>query len=1037
MMSSLDHSTSNNEDAFSSNISNYVSTIPNYFPTSWGKTYSKASNNSTGKIPPEFLPFYNMKDIQAFYAKELPIPSPYPITPPVILTPSLVLPPLLLFDPLYFFVPKELLPPKKQIHPPSSSSTTLSKLSRKQIYTYEPSSPLVHTPTLPLLYEPGKEALAATMANTDNPNRNLESRETHVAKRGNYKEFISCQPFYFNGTEGAAGPIRWFERTELVFSRSKCAEEDRVKFATDAAFADKENECEVHVSPSSSYKTKKHDEKVKREAKGKSHVELSIGVRDLSDEFKEFSVNSTIKVNAASVPVIAVGPNSTDSTNSFSAAGPSNTAVSPSFEIGGKYSFMDPSQYPDDPNMPTLEDIIYSDDEEDVGAEADFSNFETSITVSPIPTTRVHKDHPVTHVIGDLSSAPQTRSMARMVKEQEERKRVHKALKDPIWIEAMQEELLQFKMQKVLGHTQEEGIDYKEVFAPVARIEAIRVYKVVKALYGLHQAPRAWYETLANYLLENGFQRGKIDQTLFIKKQKGDILLVQVYVDDIIFGSTNKELCKAFEKLMKDKFQMSLMGELTFFLGLQVKKKDNGIFISQDKYVAKILRKFSLVDGKSASTPIDTEQPLLKDPDGEDVDTVVTTSSTEAEYVAATSCCAQVLWAYVSIKKTNDVARLQALIDRKKVIITEAQTAQPSSLPPLPPQPSQTTKISMTLFNTLLETCATLTKQVANLEQEKIAQAIEISKLKQRVRRRMHPNRGKIVELDADKDVTLEKVDVKVAMDDTDEAELAEVEEVIELFTAAKLMTEVVTTAATTITAAQVPKASVTRRRRGVIIQDPEETATASVIVHSKAKSKDKGKEDELNANINWNDVMEQVKRKEKQDNTVMRYQALKRKPVTEAQARKNMMIYLKNMAGFKMDFFKGMTYNEIRSIFEKHCNLNQAFLERVEEEVIGQKEDGNKRKGENLNQDAAKKQRIDEEVEELKTHLQIVANDDDDVYTKANPLALKVPVFVYETHHEHNKPYYKIIRADGTHQLFLSFIIFLKNFDREDLEIL
>ncbi|GKA08896.1 putative ribonuclease H-like domain-containing protein [Tanacetum coccineum] len=96
-----------------------------------------------------------------------------------------------------------------------------------------------------------------------------------------------------------------------------------------------------------------------------------------------------------------------------------------------------------------------------------------------------------------------------------------------------------------------------------------KVYKVVKALYRLHQAPRAWYETLANYLLGNGFKRGKIDQTLFIKKQKGDILLVQVYVDDIIFGSTNKELCTAFEKLKKDKFQMSSIGELTFFLGLK------------------------------------------------------------------------------------------------------------------------------------------------------------------------------------------------------------------------------------------------------------------------------------------------------------------------------------------------------------------------------------------------------------------------------------------------------------------------------------
>ncbi|GKE23886.1 putative ribonuclease H-like domain-containing protein, partial [Tanacetum coccineum] len=223
------------------------------------------------------------------------------------------------------------------------------------------------------------------------------------------------------------------------------------------------------------------------------------------------------------------------------------------------------------------------------------------------------------------------------------------------------------------GHRQEEGIDYEEVFAHVARIKAIRlflayasfmgflvyqihmkssflygtieeevyvtqppgfkdpdhpdkVYKVVKALYGLHQAPRAWYETLANYLLGNGFKRGKIDQTLFIKKQKGDILLVQVYVDDIIFGSTNKELCTAFEKLMKDKFQMSSMGELTFFLGLQVQQKEDGIFISQDKYVAEILKKFNYTDVKSSSTIVGLEKPLVKDGDADDVDVHLYTS---------------------------------------------------------------------------------------------------------------------------------------------------------------------------------------------------------------------------------------------------------------------------------------------------------------------------------------------------------------------------------------------------------------------------
>ncbi|GKA49026.1 putative ribonuclease H-like domain-containing protein [Tanacetum coccineum] len=120
-----------------------------------------------------------------------------------------------------------------------------------------------------------------------------------------------------------------------------------------------------------------------------------------------------------------------------------------------------------------------------------------------------------------------------------------------------------------------------------------KVYKVVKALYGLHQAPRAWYDTLTNYLLCNGFQRGKIDQTLFIKRQKEHILLVQIYVDDIIFGSTKKELCDEFEKLMKD---------------------------NQDKYVHEILRKYNYTDVKSAYTPTDLEKPLVQDGDAADVD---------------------------------------------------------------------------------------------------------------------------------------------------------------------------------------------------------------------------------------------------------------------------------------------------------------------------------------------------------------------------------------------------------------------------------
>nr|GFA98591.1 putative ribonuclease H-like domain-containing protein [Tanacetum cinerariifolium] len=189
------------------------------------------------------------------------------------------------------------------------------------------------------------------------------------------------------------------------------------------------------------------------------------------------------------------------------------------------------------------------------------------------------------------------------------------------------------------GHTQEEGIDYDEVFAPVARIKAIRlflayasfmgftdpafpakVYKVEKAMYGLHQAPKAWYGTLSKYLLKNGFQRGTIDQTLFIERQREDFILVQVYVDDIIFGSSNPQLCREFEALIHEKFQMSAMGELNFFLGLQVLQKEDGIFLSQDKYIGDILKKFGLSDIRSSNTPMDKENPWGKDGTGKDVE---------------------------------------------------------------------------------------------------------------------------------------------------------------------------------------------------------------------------------------------------------------------------------------------------------------------------------------------------------------------------------------------------------------------------------
>ncbi|GJT61645.1 putative ribonuclease H-like domain-containing protein, partial [Tanacetum coccineum] len=328
-------------------------------------------------------------------------------------------------------------------------------------------------------------------------------------------------------------------------------------------------------------------------------------------------------------------------------------------------------------------------DDEDVGADADFNNMDNTIDVSPIPTHRIHKDHPKGQILGYPKSTVQTRGKIQKASSaqqalvsyiykqnktnhkdhqncllacflsQEEPKNISQALQDESWVEAMQEELLQFSLQKVwvlvdlpsgkkaIGIKQEEGIDYDEVFAPVASAflygtieEEVyvhqppgfvdpahpnKVYKVIKALYGLHQAPRAWYETLSTFLLENGFRRGTIDKTLFIKKNKSDIMLVQVYVYDIIFGSTTQSMCIEFEDCMHKRFQMSSMGELTFFLGLQVKQKPNEIFISQDKYVADILKKFNFCSIKPATTPIESNKPQVKDEDGVDVDVHVVT----------------------------------------------------------------------------------------------------------------------------------------------------------------------------------------------------------------------------------------------------------------------------------------------------------------------------------------------------------------------------------------------------------------------------
>ncbi|GKA70037.1 retrovirus-related pol polyprotein from transposon TNT 1-94 [Tanacetum coccineum] len=275
-----------------------------------------------------------------------------------------------------------------------------------------------------------------------------------------------------------------------------------------------------------------------------------------------------------------------------------NTASTNEVNTADRISSIEPQ---DDPDMPILEEngIVDHSYDEDAGAEADINNLYTTIQVSSIPTTRNHKDHPLHQVIGDLQATTTTRQMSKNVEEhgrtQEDRSSIKRSKMDIGY--AGRASTIQVARSLDFGYTQEEGIDYDEVFAPVARIEAIRLFLAYASfkdfvVYQMDVKSAFLYGKIA----EEVFQRGKNDKTLFIKRHKGDILLVQVYMDDIIFGSTKKELCSEFENLMHERFQMSSIGELTFFLGLQVKQNDDVIFISQDKYVAEILKKFNYTD---------------------------------------------------------------------------------------------------------------------------------------------------------------------------------------------------------------------------------------------------------------------------------------------------------------------------------------------------------------------------------------------------------------------------------------------------------
>nr|GEW46772.1 ribonuclease H-like domain-containing protein [Tanacetum cinerariifolium] len=778
-------------------------------------------------------------------------------------------------------------------------------------------------------------------------------------------------------------------------------------------------EFEVHVSSSSSAKTKKHDDKTKREAKGKSPVELSTRYRNLSEEFKDFTDNIINVVNAASTPVPAVGQISINNTNTFSAAGPFNTVVSLTHE---KSSYVDTSQYPDDLNMLALEDITHSDDEEDVGAEADFTNLETTITVSPIPTTRVHKDHPVTQIIGDLSSATQSRSMTRMVKDQgrltqinnkdfhacmfsrflsqEEPKRVHQALKDPTLNEAIQEELLQFKMKKVWVLVDlpngKRAIGFEDPDYPD------KVYNVVKALYGLHQAPRAWLIVTAvslKFLLfdaSEGFNQiidllnaSSIKYALTVNaniyvscikqfwssvsvKKANDVVRLQalinkkkvIIIEDTIQEALRLNDAESIDYLPNEKIftELARMGyekpstKLTFYKALVRNVDSSSKFYMYLRFLQLMIR--AQVGDLSSHT---------------------TKYSSLALTQKVFSNMRRVEKGFSGVETPLFEEMLvpqQAAVDVNDVVADSVPTnvaaydVPTADAEPIPPSPHELPSTSQ------------------NLEQDKVAQALEITKLQQRVRRLEKKKNLKASGLKRLKKVgTTQRIEssADTVMDDQEDAS----------------------------------------KQGGIItkIDADEDVILEEVDAEKDAKDVEKnadvqGRPEESQAKVYRIDLEHADKVLSMQD---------------DVEEPNNLQ---ENMAEFKMDYFKGMSYDDIRPIFEKYFNSNVAFLEKSKVRLEEEESKALKRKTESLEEKAAKKQKLDEEVEELKKHLQIVPNDDD-VYTEATPLALKVPVVDYEIHSENNKPYYKIIRADGSHQLFLSFLSLLRNFDKEDLEML
>nr|GEW42335.1 hypothetical protein [Tanacetum cinerariifolium] len=750
--------------------------------------------------------------------------------------------------------------------------------------------------------------------------------------------------------------------------------------------------------PDTGFKPSREDEKKDAEDPGNDDDKTINKDAQRDDQEKDTNTNNTNSVNTVSTPV--------------------NVASSKFINVDSS-TWVNATEYPDNPNMPNWEDIGFSENEVVFGAEVDITNLNTHIPVSPIPTTRIHKDHLLEQIIRDIHSTPQTRRMTKNVTKhamfslvqqrtnhkdfqnclfscflsQQEPKKAIQALKDPRWIEAMQEELLQFKLNKerlvAQGHTQQEGIDYdemdvksaflygkikKEVYVcqpPGFKDPGCRkkVYKVEKALYGMYQAPKAW-----------------------------------------------KEMCTEFEKMMHKKFQISFIGELTFFLGVQVKHKEDGIFISQDKYVTKLWKKYGFNDVKTASTPIETQ--IHAKVAGKKI--VITESSVRIDLL------------FNDEDELNEV--YAAPSHTKKVFANMRRQGKDFSENVTP------------FFSTMLAPQAEVGEGSGPMRQDTMGDTIAQTRSERVSKKSNDPpiprvntlgsrdDRLKLKELmelctrfDLDDQEVFADQEVNVANIEINTASASVTTTNVYVSTADPIATAEPSTPPTTttntpddaeLTLAQTlmkMKSSKPRsKEKRVVIKEPSETATRS------------------------SEPPQQHDPKIKKHFATLRAEEQRNKPPTKAKQRKTMCTYLKNMAGYKDKNLKNKSFDVIKKMFDKAYKQVNTFVpmdsegSRNKVKSSGKKaEDSKKRARAELGEESFKIQKLEDDAEkvELKDCLNIVSDDDQGI--DVEPLAIKSPIIDWKILSLGICSLYIIEKADGSSKMYRFFSEMLKAIDR------